>query len=117
MKGPEPGSEKKWKWVQHSPATFPGPSTASVLYGAGAVKVRQVRGHGWEERAPLTLPRRAEAWPWQIPDTHLPGVGQPADGRVAEAKHDRKERVEILLLLEAVSTRPRHPQRKQPNPQ
>lgn len=44
-------------------------------------------------------------------------MGQAADGRVAEAKHDRKERVEILLLLEAVSTRPRHPQRKQPCPQ
>lgn len=44
-------------------------------------------------------------------------MGQAADGRVAEAKHDRKERVEILLLLEAVSTRPRHPQRKQSCPQ
>lgn len=38
--------------------------------------------------------------------TYLPGVGQAADGRVAETKHDSKERVEIFLLLEAVSTRP-----------
>lgn len=66
------------------------------------MKVRQVRGHGWEERAMLTSPRRSEDWPWQIRATYLPGVGQAADGRVAEAKHDREERVEILLLLEAV---------------
>lgn len=66
-----------------------------------------------------TFPRRPEAWPWHwiFLGTYLPSMGQAADGRVAEAKHDRKERVEILLLLEAVSTRPRHPQRKQPCPQ
>lgn len=49
--------------------------------------------------------------------TYLPGVGQATDGRVAEAKHDGKEGIEILLLLEAVSGRPRGPQGKQPHPQ
>lgn len=33
----------------------------------------------------------------------LPGEGKTADGRVAEAKHDSKERVEVLLLFEVRS--------------
>lgn len=57
---------------------------------------------------------------WGGPDlpghgTHLPGMGQAADGRVAETKHDGKEGIKILLLLEAVSRRPRDPQGRQPH--
>lgn len=42
-------------------------------------------------------------------------MGQAADGRVAETKHDGKEGIKILLLLEAVSRRPRDPQGRQPH--
>lgn len=56
-------------------------------------------------------------WPPPPGNTYLPGVGQAADGRVAEAKHDGKEGVEVLLFLEAVSRKTRDPQGKQPYPQ
>lgn len=49
--------------------------------------------------------------------TYLPGVGQAADSRVAEAKHDSEEGIKVLLFLEAVSRRPRDPQGKQPHPE
>lgn len=55
-------------------------------------------------------------WPPPPGHTYLPGLGQSADGRVAEAKHDRKEGIEVLLFLEAVSRKTGDSQGKQPQP-
>lgn len=52
-------SVQRWqRWAQHLPEASPRQSTASVLYGVDAVKVRQMRGHDWKDRATLDIPQK-----------------------------------------------------------
>lgn len=117
--------------AQHSPAASQGPSTASGLCGAAAAKERSLMSEMSLLRGRSPVPSRTprmglgpnlstgvqRAGPPPPGHTYLPGVGQAADGRVAEAKHYSKEGIEVLLFLEAGNRRTRDPQGKQPHPQ